>query len=177
MPAEMKLLEPPDSHHLSAAIGWLGLDNWQEANEELEKIAPALRSHPAVLAVKYEVYAKAGGKWDRADEIARELVHTHPEEPQFWIWHAYATRRMPGGGIAQAREILGKAHQLIPQEPLIPYNLGCYECQLGHLQAAWTWLEKAFAVGNAKTFKMMALEDRDWEPLWEKIKEIKKYEL
>ena|SRR5271157_3203916 len=177
MPAQIKFLEPPDSHHLSAAIGWLGLGNWQEANEELEKIAPALRSHPAVLSVKYEVCVKAGGKWDRADEIARELIQRHPEEAQFWIWHAYATRRRPGGGIPQARAILRKAQQLFPQEALIPYNLGCYECQLGHLQAAWTWLEKAFAIGDPKIFKLLALQDRDLEPLWEKIKEIKKYEL
>jgi hypothetical protein len=28
-------LDPPDTFHLSAAIGWLELGNWQEANEEL----------------------------------------------------------------------------------------------------------------------------------------------
>lgn len=121
--------------------------------------------------VRYEVYAQ-GEKWDLADEIARELVQTHPEEPQFWIWHAYATRRMPGGGIPQAREILTRAHQLMPEESLIPYNLGCYECRLGNLPAAWACLEKVFALGNPKVFKAMALEDPDLEPLWAKIREI-----
>lgn len=62
-------------------------------------------------SVKFEVCAKAGGKWDAADEIARELVQILPEEPKFWIWHAYATRRMPGGGIPQAREILSNAEE------------------------------------------------------------------
>ncbi len=33
-----KSLDSPDNYHLSAAIGWLGLGNWQEANEELEMI-------------------------------------------------------------------------------------------------------------------------------------------
>ena len=164
-------LEPPDSHYLSAASGWLGLDNWQEANEELEKITPGNRFHPSVLLVRYEVYAR-GEKWNLADEIARELIQVRPEEPQFWIWHAYATRRMPGGGIPQAREILSKAQQLIPEDSLIPYNLGCYECRLGNLQAAWTLLERAFALGDSKIYKSMALEDRDLEPLWEKIREI-----
>src|ERR1017187_3279090 len=50
----MKPLEPPDSHHLSAAIGWLGLGNWREANEELEKITSELRGHPDVLEVRPE---------------------------------------------------------------------------------------------------------------------------
>jgi tetratricopeptide (TPR) repeat protein len=138
---------------------------------ELEKIAPERRHHPDVWLVRYEIYAK-GEKWDRADEIARELVHVRPQEPQFWIWQAYSTRRRPGGGILQAREILGKAQQLMPKEPLIPYNLGCYECQLGNLPAAWQWLEKAFDIGDAKIFKALAIEDRDLEPLWAKIRQI-----
>jgi hypothetical protein len=36
----MKHLQPPNSHHLQAAIGWLELGNHKEANEELEKVAP-----------------------------------------------------------------------------------------------------------------------------------------
>ena len=36
--------EPPDSFHVRAAHGWLGLDNHIEANEELEKITPQLRA-------------------------------------------------------------------------------------------------------------------------------------
>ena len=48
----MKSLDSPNNHHLSAAIGWLELGNWQEANEELEKIAPALRAHPP----SYNIY-------------------------------------------------------------------------------------------------------------------------
>jgi tetratricopeptide (TPR) repeat protein len=167
----MNPIQPPDSHHLSAAIGWLGLGNWREANEELEKIARELRHHPHVGLVRYEIYAK-GEKWDLADEIARELIQIRPQESQFWIWHAYTTRRRPGGGILQAREILGQAEQLMLKEPLIPYNLGCYECQLGNLPAAWQWLEKAFAIGDAEIFKALALADRDLEPLWAKIRQI-----
>ena len=78
---------------------------------------------------------------------------------------------MPGGGIPRAREILEKARELIPEEPLIAYNLGCYECQSGNLEAAWNWLDQACEAGNAKVFKAMPLQDRDFEPLWKKIKE------
>lgn len=164
-------LQPPDSHHLSAAVGWLGLGNPTEAGGELEKIAPEYRAHPGVLMVRHEVYAKAA-KWDMADEVARELIQISPDDVQFWIWHAYSTRRMPGGGIPQAREILAKAQQLFPKESLIPYNLACYECQLGNQNAARTWLEKAFDLGDRKQLKQLALKDPDLEPFWPELGEI-----
>jgi Flp pilus assembly protein TadD len=165
----MKPLQPPDSHHLSSALGWLGLGDWREAYEELKKIAPELRAHPDVLVAGWHIYARSQN-WNMADEIARELLQIQPQEPQYWIWHAYSTRRMAGGGIPKAKVLLGKAQQLIPQEPLISYNLGCYECQLGNLEAAWTWLEIAFNSGDPKAFKSLALEDPDLEPLWRKIR-------
>ena len=164
----VKSLDPPDTFHLSAALGWLELGNWQEASEELEKITPALRVHPEVLEVRFQVYA-AAKKWDLAAEIATTLVQIRPNDPQLWISHAYAARRMPDGGIPQAKGILHKAQQLFPKEPLIAYNLACYECQLGDLKAAWKWLGIAFDLGNPKRMKLMALKDPDLEPLWAEI--------
>jgi len=152
-------------------MGWLGLGNWQEANEELERITLALRAHPDVLEIRLEIYSRAG-KWDMAAEIAGALIQIRPNDPQFWISHAYATRRMPGGGIPQAKEILGKAQPLFPKQPLIPYNLACYACQLGGHEEAWKWLEIAFDLGDAKQVKLMALQDPDLEPLRTEIGEI-----
>jgi Flp pilus assembly protein TadD len=164
-------LDSPDNHHLRAAQGWLGLGNWREANEELEKISLALHAHPDVLEVRFQVYAEAE-KWETAAEIARELVQIRPKEPQFWISYAYATRRMPGGGIPQAKVILGKAQQLFPKEQLIAYNLACYDCQVGDNGQAWKWLKIAFDLGNAKLVKVMALKDPDLKPLWTAIAEL-----
>jgi Flp pilus assembly protein TadD len=167
----MNALEPPDSHHLSAASGWLGLGNWREAVVELEKIAPALRHHPSVLQLWYDIFARRE-QWDEAEKFARELVHLQPQDAQFWIWHAYATRRMTGGGILQAREILEKARDLAPDDPLISFNLACYECQLGNLQTAVQRLRQALGLGNPKAVKELALADKDLEPLWDKIREM-----
>lgn len=150
----MRSLEQPDTFHLSAAIGWLGLGKWQEANEELEKITPGLRAHPDVLEVRLEIYSKAG-KWDITAEIARALVKIRPNDPQLWISLAYATRRMPNGGIPLAKMILAKAQPLFPKEPLIAYNLACYECQIGNWKVAWKWLESAFDLGDLKKVKLM----------------------
>jgi Flp pilus assembly protein TadD len=163
--SRIKPLEPPDSHHLSAAVGWLGLGDAAEAGAELEKIAPQFRSHPHVLAIRYDICAKAG-EWDAAAEIARALTQLEPHRPGLWVSLAYAVRRKTGGGIPQAREILVQARRAFPREQVIAYNLACYECQLGDLTAARSWLEKACALGGAKKVKLMALEDPDLKPLW-----------
>ena len=169
MHKRIKPLEPPDSHHLRAALGWLELGNAVEANAELDRISPALRTHPAVLVLRYDVYSQSK-QWDAAAEIAGTQVKLTPEDPGAWISLAYATRRKPGGGIPQARQILTEAQPKFPDQSLIPYNLACYECQLGNLKEAWQWLEKAFAIGGIKPMKKMALADPDLEPLWDKIK-------
>ena len=71
-----------------------------------------------------------------------------------------------GGGIPQARAILIQAQQTFPKEKIIAYNLACYDCQLGDLNAARSWLEKACVLGDARKIKHMALQDPDLEPLW-----------
>jgi Flp pilus assembly protein TadD len=163
-----RMIQPPDSHHLSAAVGWLGLGNVAEAGAELENIAPQFRSHPDVLAVQFDIHA-AVGKWDAAAEIAGTLTRLEPEEPGAWISLAYATRRKTGGGIPPARAILIQVQQTFPGETIIAYNLACYDCQLGDLEAAKAWLDKACTLGDAHRIKNMARQDPDLEPLWPDI--------
>ncbi|MGA2750577.1 MAG: tetratricopeptide repeat protein [Verrucomicrobiota bacterium] len=164
----MKPLEPPDSHYLAAAEGWLGLKNWREAGEELRRIDPALSEHPAVLLVQYEIHA-AASQWALAAETAATLAETAPDEPGAWTALAYATRRKPGGGIPPAKEILAAAQRRFPSEPLIAYNLACYECQLGNLAQARTWLGKAFELGDSTRLKRQSLQDPDLGPLHDEI--------
>jgi predicted Zn-dependent protease len=171
MPNHIKPLEPPDTHHHSAAQGWLELGNHIDANNELDEITPELRAHPAVLSVRYDVYAKAK-KWDGAAEIAGMLVKLMPEQSHFWICWAYATRRKLGGGIPEAKKILSEVEPKFPSEYLIRYNLACYECQSGNLKEAMVWLEKAIDMAGKKDIRQMALDDPDLEPLWVNISEI-----
>jgi len=170
--SHIKPLEPPDCHHLSAAMGWLELGDVAEAGAEFEKIAPQFRSHPHVLAIRYDICAKAG-KWDAAAEIARTLTQLEPHRPGMWVSLAYAVRRKTGGGIPQARAILVQARRAFPKEQVIAYNLACYECQLGDLNAARSWLEKACTLGNANKVKLMALDDPDLKPLWPDLRKAR----
>ena len=168
---QMIQLEPPDTHHLRSAEGWLELGNLSEAGEELKKISPQLHGHPAVLSVRYDILAK-GEKWADAAEVAGRLVKLMPDQPHVWTCLAYATRRKTGGGIPDAKQILIESETKFPAEFLIRYNLACYECQLGNLKAAMKWLKMAIELAGEKDIRKMALEDPDLEPLRREIARI-----
>ncbi|MGO8698456.1 MAG: hypothetical protein ACLQVY_12135 [Limisphaerales bacterium] len=89
----MDSLELHDLLHVEAADGWLGIGNCAEANEELEKITPAMRSHPDVLAVRYEVYARAK-QWKHCIEIADVIAKLAPESPSGRIRRSFALRKL-----------------------------------------------------------------------------------
>lgn len=165
----MRSVEPlsrQDALHLQAAQGWLELDNHIEAYEELEKISAAARSHPEVLQVRWNVYAKAG-KWDACAHIAQAISKLLPECSFGWVHLAYSLHELKR--TKEALTTLLPVADKFHDEWVIPYNLACYCCQLGDLNEALRWLERAFAVSDKAEIKIKALEDRDLEPLWKKI--------
>jgi tetratricopeptide (TPR) repeat protein len=162
----MKPLEPPDSFHLQAAQGWLELGNHIEADTELDNITASLRAHPDVLKVRWEIYA-AAKKWEAALDIAAALIQLDPEDPLGWVHRSYALHELKR--TAEARDNLLRVVDKFPISATMRYNLACYECQLGRLEQAKQWLEKAFAIGDAKNMKLAALDDPDLEPLWKEI--------
>jgi hypothetical protein len=168
----MPPLEPPNSHHLRAAIGWMELGNHVEAGEEIARLAPEVMEHPDVLDVRWSVCA-TGQSWEAALAVAETLVRVAPERSSGWIQRAYALRRVRHGGLQLAWAALRPAHEKFPREELIPYNLACYAAQSGRLEAAWDWLTKAVAVsGDVKMIKERALRDGDLQPLWQRIRDL-----
>ena len=167
----MKPLEPQDQHHLKAAEGWIELGNPEEANEELDQLSAEYRAHPAILEVRWQIYEKAK-KWDAASDIASALVQMVPEHPSGWVHRSYCLHELKR--TAEARDNLLRVVERFPEDPIMRYNLACYECQLGRLEQAKNWLEKAFKLGDARKIKLMALEDLDSEPLWREIRQLQK---
>ena len=163
----IKPLDTPDIFHVRAAEGWLGLGDVESASGELREISPAERMHPAVLTVRYQIYAQAK-QWDSAVEVADDLAKMLPDESFVWINLAYATRRKTDGSIPEAKKILLGAEPKFPKQYLFPYNLACYCAQLGELKEAEQWLKKAAKIDNA-TVKKMAADDLDLKPLWVSI--------
>jgi len=169
---EMASLEPPDIHHVTAAIGWLELGNPTEAGEEIARISAQNLEHPDVLEARWQICA-ASKSWDAALEVAEALVRKAPERDSAWLHRAYAVRRATQGGLEKAWNALHPAQEKFPGSALIPYNLACYAAQLGRLEEAWEWLHKAMeAAKDVNTIKQMALADEDLKQLFQRIKEL-----
>ncbi len=160
-------LEPPDSHHVSAAQGWMELGCPREADEELAQIGPTLRRHPEVLQLRWHILAKSK-RWDQCLDIGRTMVEVEPEEPYGWINYANALFYLKR--FQEAYEVLCPVLERFPTNPFLRYNLACYVCQLGKLKDACDWFQKALALGDRDQLREMALKDPDLEPVWEEIR-------
>lgn len=159
-------LQPPNTHHLNAVQGWIGLGNLVEANAELKKIPARLLSHPDVLEVRWQLCAKEH-KWNDCVDLANKLVELAPKSPLGWVHRSFALHEL-----RQTREALDAllpAATMFPGDWLIQYNLACYCCRLGQLERAVRFLDQSFKVGNAKEIRRMALADADLKELWERI--------
>ena len=157
-------LELPDQQYWQAAVGYVELGMFQDANDQLEKIDPFNRAAPEVLAVRLAIYHGLK-KWELMQQIAKRLKEFQPDNVEWTISLAYATRR--AYSIDVAMEILIDAKSKFPREAAIPYNLACYHCQLGEMETAKRYLKKVFEIDLS--WRMAALEDEDLRPLWDSL--------
>ncbi len=167
----MQKLKPPDTHHFSAAVGWLELGNPAEARTELARISPAQQEQPNVLEVRWMV-AAAQQQWEEALQLAQALTRQAPDRAWGWLHQAYALRRVPGGSVQKAWDALLPAAEKFPKEATIPFNLACYACQLGQLDTARVWLRRAAAISGKAELKRKALNDPDLQPLWDEVQQL-----
>ncbi len=164
--SDQNKLDPPHSHHLSFAQGWVELGDADEARQELDKMDSRFRNHPDVLEVSWLVFSEKTD-WDQAAVTARQIKESAPDRASGWIHYAYSMRRLHGSEAAM--ESLEPASRLFPDEPVIPYNLACYACLSGDKGEAEKWLRLAMSIGNPKIIRKMALNDEDLESMWPKI--------
>src|ERR1044071_1691853 len=104
----MQSLGPPDTHFLSAAVGWCELGSVAEAKAELERIAPGLRQHPDVLEARWLVHAQEKN-WEEGLVAAEKLVEVARQRSAGWVHMAYALRRVQRGGLQAAWDVLPPA--------------------------------------------------------------------
>jgi Flp pilus assembly protein TadD len=167
----MSTLQPPDSHHLSAAVGWMELGNLIEAGAELGSISPENQSHPDLLEVRWSLCAHER-QWDAALALAERLVSAAPERCSGWIDRSYSLHELKR--TEEAREKLLPAAARFPDVTTIPYNLACYESQLGRLDRARRWLTLAMSVGKRDAVLAQALKDSDLRLLWPELTRLNK---
>lgn len=157
-------LEPEDACHLRAAQGYVELGMYLDGNAELDELDPDVRQLPEVLAVRVAIY-HALEKWELMRIVARELAAHDPDNVQWAVDFAFATRRTESIGAAKA--ILLEAVERVPKAAVLHYNLACYECRLGDLEVAKARLRHAFKLDE--TFRVLALDDADLQPLWDSL--------
>jgi predicted Zn-dependent protease len=159
-------LPHPAGFHLKAAVGWLELGSSADARAELKAIGREHGDHPDVLEVWWQIYVDEK-KWSAALGMAEKLVAAVPDRPESWIQQSFALHEM--ARTADAYERLVKVVDRFPETYVIPYNLACYQCQLGNRVAALNWLKRAVKVADPKTIRSMALDDPDLQPLRDEL--------
>ena len=129
----------------------------------------ANRTECSVLEVRWQIYAKAKD-WEACLHISGAITKTAPERASGWIHRSFSLHKLKR--TQEAWDSLFDITDRFPQVPTIPYNLACYAAQLGKLWESQQWLKQAFKIGDPKEMKLMALDDPDLKPLWEKIGEL-----
>lgn len=149
---------------LRRADGFMDLHMTADARRELDAVSVSLPAHPIVLNLRLRL-AMEERDWMTARQWAARLCDLEPREPAYWVEMAYATRRSET--VAAARTILVEAARRFPCEAIIPFNLACYECRLGHPEQAMAYLKQALSLNPA--LQQVAAEDDDLEPLWDQL--------
>ena len=85
-------LEPPDQQYWQAAVGYVELGMFAEADSELDKIDPFCCALPDVLALRLAIY-RGLKKWELMQQIGKRLKEFEPDHGQWTISLAYVTRR------------------------------------------------------------------------------------
>lgn len=149
---------------LEAALGYLQLGMFEDANEEIELLPSQEKLSPGVLHLRAAIYSEMKS-WDLLQEISGFLADSLPDDPQHWIWLAYATRRTTG--IPAAEAILLRALELHRGEAMIRFNLACYAAQTGRIEEARERLREAILLEPG--IRSVSLDDPDLQPLWEDL--------
>jgi tetratricopeptide (TPR) repeat protein len=157
-------LEPENQRLLTAAEGFLELDMPLDANNEIESMAPEVRHVPEVLAVRVGIY-RALEVWPLMQTVAKQLALHAPDDPDWTVAWAYATRRTDS--LESARLILVNAAERLPGVAVFHFNLACYAAQLGELDRAKASLSRAIELQPG--YRQQALEDEDLRPIWETL--------
>ena len=142
--------------HLSRAIGYFKLGMFENTKEELRFLPEELPWSKNKRAIYLEM-CQAEEDWSGMLEYAHGLRMEFPEDAQWWVADAYATRR--AHSIEKARNVLLDGLLVHYDNATIRYNLACYACRMGSLGECMDFLKES--VKRDHTYKSLALEDED----------------
>lgn len=163
---KLQNLSIQDKHVIKAVTGWMELSQFEEALRELENVSKECHQIPEILNLKWQILVKMKD-WRTSLDVAREFVKHHPGLPTAWIHQSYSLHEL--NRTIEARDHLLNAREKFPLNPHIVYNLACYTCQLKRDDEAMQWIQEAIALKEKASIISMALEDKDLEPIHERI--------
>lgn len=150
--------------HWERASGYFALEMFEESERELRALPKeepwGKNARMMLVGIRQEQ-----GNWKSVQEMARELRLEFPDEEDWWISDAYATRRCDS--IESARDILLEGLVVHDDSSIIRYNLACYACVLLHFPECLDFLTEA--VQRDEKYRLMALEDEDLEGVREDL--------
>jgi lipopolysaccharide biosynthesis regulator YciM len=153
--------------HWSRVTGYMQLGIIDEALIELAMLPDDDQWGKKKRAMRLEIFQQQK-KWQEMAEVAHGLRMEFPEDVQWWIADAFATRRSQS--IEQAREILLEGLVCHYEDATIRFNLACYACQLGSLGECMDFLKEA--VKRDERFKVMAMEDEDLKDVRDALRQM-----
>ncbi len=132
----------------------------EDATAELDALSPEHQDMIEVVILRMEIL-RVTKKWDEGTLLGQRALAKHADCGALYLITAYAMRRH--AGLAPAKELLLSGEAVLAEDAMFHFNIACYECQLGNLEAAKSRLERAFTL-DAK-YRRIAREDPDLESL------------
>jgi len=149
------------------AEGYLELGMPQQALDALARVGQSDSADVQTLYLQGEAL-RALGRYGEALVPLGRVTQSEPENIHAWLAAGWCHKR--SGRIDLAIDALETALAADPEEPLIRYNLACYECVLGNMSQAKLHLAEAFNLALDQDctdeWKKQMLGDPDLKPLW-----------
>jgi tetratricopeptide (TPR) repeat protein len=145
---------------LMHARGYLGLGLLADTERELALAEAGGAETAAVEGIRLLLLHEKHD-WPTLRDFSRSIIARGGADAGTWISCAYATRR--ADSLAAAEAVLLEAEKHFPEEPTIQFNLGCYACQRGDLDAARKRVDRDIEL--EPRFREAAATDPDLAPL------------
>lgn len=126
-----------------AAQGYCELSMYDDALAELASLPGAVQQEPIVVEMRLMTYMQAR-RWNDGLAQARELSRLRPHAASGFIHAAFCLHEL--GHTAEAKRTLTEGPPELRGEANYYYNLACYECVLGNLEAARALLETSITM-------------------------------
>lgn len=151
-------------NRLQIVQGYYELGMLDDAWTELREAEETLPTSPLMLQIRILLLLKEQN-WSDALELSTKLRSIDPNDGSGYIHGAFCLHEM--SETQQAIALLESAPQVLQDEAIFHYNLGCYRSALGELSDARECLRKSFELD--KRLLDIARKDPDLESLRDAI--------